>query len=950
MKRTRDFRRAAPAAFLALLAFPAVLNLSAALFGQPPATPDRVSSGIERLSSAGALPADESLDATLAAAATLARAGIFREAVPVYRKLAAETEKRRGPDDRKTLGVKVGLVCALSLGELFEEALDSGEPLFPKVREAFGDDSSETALLAEALGTACANTHDYARARRLFSENRERLARVFGEGSEEALAGNVKLSFALGLAAERDEAERILRETLAALESGRGSDDPDALDAALALSELLVFSKGDPGEGGQLARKTLGAGRTLYGSSHPFVANALKVLEKMAEARGDVPGALSATDEILAIESRTYGTDTMRYWRTLSDKAGLLKRSGDYPGALEARKAVLENAERISGPGNHETVVAKHNLADAFEDAGDYPEAIAAYREALEERLAFLGEEHPDVLANKSNLAGVLQKNGDYREALRLRREVLEARERTLGPEDPITLGSKSNLARLHNFLGEYDRARDLFREVLSVRERELGSDHPDARLAKNNLAVVLGNLGDYDEALRLYREQLAAEESLLGPADPSTLVTKNNLAVLLRETGEYSEALALYGEVLGESLRVLGPEHPNTLSTKQNLAEIHSILGNRAEALALSEEVLEARERISGPGDPSTLITKNNLINILLNAGEKERALALSLEVLGARERTLGPRHPHTLTSKSNLGALYLRSGDRAKARRLFEEVLSLRGIALGPDHPDTLSTKSNLAVLLYEEGDYSGARLFLREVLLAREANLGKDNPLTAATACNLGHVARAGGDLAKAIFYVKACIKATHLAKIDLRGSGPGVYEGFSESVRHRYRFLFELLMEAGREDEARELIELMKADEMGPGSLPPTERTTEPPTEPATPPGERDEILLVERERENIFRDTPEGPALDGFFDLASTVSALGAERLALIQREARGETLSSDEAARLETLDREMASRNREFNDFCDSVLPKMLKESEKREAERTRNLRGLQAT
>jgi CHAT domain-containing protein len=40
----------------------------------------------------------------------------------------------------------------------------------------------------------------------------------------------------------------------------------------------------------------------------------------------------------------------------------------------------------------------------------------------------------------------------------------------------------------------------------------------------------------------------------------------------------------------------------------------------------------------------------------------------------------------------------------------------------------------------------------------------------------------------------------------------------------------------------------------------------------------------------------------------------------------------------------------MASRNREFNDFCDSVLPKMLKESEKREAERTRNLRGLQAT
>jgi tetratricopeptide (TPR) repeat protein len=262
---------------------------------------------------------------------------------------------------------------------------------------------------------------------------------------------------------------------------------------------------------------------------------------------------------------------------------------------------------------------------------------------------------------------------------------------------------------------------------------------------------------------------------------------------------------------------------------------------------------------------------------------------------------------------------------------------VLLARELVLGEDNPNTLATKHNLGDTYRALGDYEKAISLYTEVLEAEVKVLGPTHPSTATTAFNLGFTHYQNNNLALAIFYVKASIKATHITRIKISSLDESIKQSFLETVENRYHFLGKLLEEAGRSDEAQEVILLLKMNEL----MAPLSRTEE---------ANITDDDLSNYTSENLFKNSQEGPALDQFFNISSSLAALGLERANLIKRMANGETLSPEENLRLDELDTQITASNKVFNDFCNYELPKILKETESSKSEKIQNLRSLQDT
>jgi tetratricopeptide (TPR) repeat protein len=167
-------------------------------------------------------------------------------------------------------------------------------------------------------------------------------------------------------------------------------------------------------------------------------------------------------------------------------------------------------------------------------------------------------------------------------------------------------------------------------------------------------------------------------------------------------------------------------------------------------------------------------------------------------------------------------------------------------------PMHPNTLIINNNMVSVYNLTGDIDLAIKLYHEVLEAQEGVLGSENPDTAITAYNLGALYYENNNLDLAIFYVKVYIKSIYLTRINIRDLDEGLRQSFSKLVEYQYHFLFKLLEEAGRQEEAQEVILLLKLDELE-DSL-----------------NDDDDDIYLSYTRDNLFKNTPEDPALDRFF--------------------------------------------------------------------------------
>ena len=369
----------------------------------------------------------------------------------------------------------------------------------------------------------------YAVAYNLSSAALENRRRLLGPADRKTLQSMTQLSWILDRQGHDDEAEKLIRQTIAEASRALGPEDPVTLEA----------------------RDRLGV-----------------ILERLA--RFDEQEKLER--QLVETSSRRFGPEDPRTLRAMVSLADALSSQGRYPEAEAIYRKALAIEQRALGPEHPQTIGTMHNLANRIQEQGRYAEAESLYQQTLAIDQRVLGPEHPNTADTMTALANTFYYQGKMAEAEKWYRAALAILQKALGPDNPSTTRSLEGLANVLSANGHYGEAEKFERQVLDIRKSKLGPDHTDTLLSEYNLGNILYQEGNLPEAEKLIRESLDAQSRVLGAENPDTLASKAELAGILIREGRYREAEEMAQQAFDSQLRILGPQHPDTLNSLQTL------------------------------------------------------------------------------------------------------------------------------------------------------------------------------------------------------------------------------------------------------------------------------------------------------------------------------------------------------------------------------------------
>jgi hypothetical protein len=474
------------------------------------------------------------------------------------------------------------------------------------------------------------------------------------------------------------------------------------------------------------------APRHYLGSGHPD--QAIEFLESLDTGR-----AADSRDRWaswLPTFTTTLGSD---HPATLTARGNLARwrgESGDVAGAISEYQALLADRVRVLGPDHRDTLDTRYDLARWRGEGGDVAGAINEYQALLADQLRVLGPDHPYTLDTRHNLARWRGEGGDVAGAITEYQALLADRVRVQGADHPYTLDTRHNLAYWRGEVGDVAGAITEYQALLADRVRVQGADHPHTLDSRHELARWRGKGGDVAGAISEFEALLADRLRVQGADHPHTLITRHVLAGFRTEGGDVAGAITEYQALLPEMVRVLGRDHPRTLTTRHNLAYWRGEVGDVAGANTEFEALLADHVRVLGPDHPHTLTTRHTLASWRGESGDVAGAITEFQALLADRVRVLGADHPNTLNARRNLARWRAQSGDVAAAITELEALLADQVRVLGPDHPDTLDTRHRLARSRGEGGDVAAAITELEALLADRVRVLGPDHPRTLTT----------------------------------------------------------------------------------------------------------------------------------------------------------------------------------------------------------------------
>jgi serine/threonine protein kinase/Tfp pilus assembly protein PilF len=396
------------------------------------------------------------------------------------------------------------------------------------------------------------------------------------------------LAYALWSLGRTEQAETLLRQTLASLRDVPGGEDSAAAQTVRNNLAVALTASGRGSEAEQMHR------------------------------------------QLLETRRRSKGPDDPETLKSLNNLAHTLVELGRPRDAEPLAREALERRRRVLGPDHPDTLTSQSVLAAALTQLGQREEAERTLHEALEGRRRVLGEEHSDTLHSLNAYGLMLRSQGRPDEAEPLLRQVVDIRRRVLGEAHQQTLIAMSNLAGALKDLKRLDEAEALYRRTLELMRQHLGPAHPQTLGAMNNLGTVLVARDRAAEAEPLYREAYEQVRKKLGEKHPQTLATAANLAVALHRGGRAAEAEAMLRGVVDTARTSLGNDHPDTLAWRRALADLLERERRFDEAEAMYRELLEAWRKRLGDDSRITRRAADDLARCLTAAGKATEAAAV--------------------------------------------------------------------------------------------------------------------------------------------------------------------------------------------------------------------------------------------------------------------------------------------------------------------------------
>jgi tetratricopeptide (TPR) repeat protein len=328
----------------------------------------------------------------------------------------------------------------------------------------------------------------------------------------------------------------ILEHALCAAEHALGRNVDVAIAAGL-LERIGVHLRGvlDQSRARELLLRALKTKESIYGLSHPEVAQTLGHLGRLDRIEGALPEAQRHLERALTILESANGREQVEVARVFNSLGIVARDQGDLNKARE-----LFHRARLIYEVDH-TVEPK--------------------------RLVFA----------LNNLANVARKQGNLAESRQLLDRSLSLNELAYGADHPSVARTLTHLGRTIHQEGHLFAARQYLERALRIKEATFGDRHPEVAITIRSLGDVARDRRDWAEAERCYRRALSINESAYGRDHPQVARSLAALGSLLAQTGHLIQALPLVKQAVEILHGTLGDQHPDSIPIHQRLHDIEN-------------------------------------------------------------------------------------------------------------------------------------------------------------------------------------------------------------------------------------------------------------------------------------------------------------------------------------------------------------------------------------
>jgi tetratricopeptide (TPR) repeat protein/predicted Ser/Thr protein kinase len=485
-------------------------------------------------------------------AATLARAGIAKDALPVALTLVAEA---------RTIPFAPTLAEALHHAERLEVHAGAKELAEVTLREALQvaarvrDDALVVALWSDLLGLVGSQTPRLAEALAMVPAAEIAVARA---GDQPRERGRVLASVG-----------RLY------LASGRFADAEDAFRRSVPLFE------GPPRDELALLGSVNNLGIALY-------------------RQGRLEAASDAFARAQDLSAGVFGSGNPRTASAIFNLGNIQYQRGRLHEAMESFRRALAVYETSLGPDNANCARVHNNLGAAYMKVGRLDESLASYGTSLAIKERTLGREHLDTLATTENLAQLHFLAGDVARARARSDETIALKEKTLGPEHIALAESLTTRGRIAAAEGRLAAALADETRGLAIAEKAVGAESDEAAAARQALAELALAQRQYDQALAQARQALAIREKLVGPEHRDVAAALATAAAALVALRRPHDALPLLERALAIRERAQGDPADRAAVRFAFARLLWDTSGDRTRAVALAQA---ARSDYAGQG-----------------------------------------------------------------------------------------------------------------------------------------------------------------------------------------------------------------------------------------------------------------------------------------------------------------------------------------------------------